>query len=193
MKRLVVAALIGLAPPALAVAQTAPAAQAAAPAAVDPVKLELAGQLIELSGGRKQADLQIRAMFGSIQAGMSQYLPADQSKLVGLLYQDLSDEMVEVSPKLLDLSAHIYAENYSERELRDLIAFRSSETGRSIALKQPAIQAEAVRETVPLVMAMMPQIMQKTLDRACEEAHCTAAQRQIASDAMAKAMQKQGA
>jgi hypothetical protein len=186
MKRLAatLAALGALSISSASWAQDAPAAQP------DPVKMDLARQIVAANGGQDQVKLQLKSYFAAMQKGMARYMPAEQGQLSAALFQDLGDEMAGIAPQLFDISVHLYAENLTEKELRDFLAFQTSDSGRSIALKAPVIRQQAVAETIPLVMSLMPQILQKTLDRVCAESHCSAAQRKIVADAMTKAMQR---
>ena len=162
--------------------------QTVATAGDDPVKADLARQVIEVTGGQRQYDAQVKTLFGAIEKNMSQFMPADQDRLAQAVYADMEVEMLKLTPQMLDLSVHIYAQNYTEPELRDLLAFQRSESGQSIARKGPAIRAQAIAAMMPLVMTMMPAIMHKAADHVCEQNHCTDAQRRIIADSMTKAL-----
>lgn len=176
------AALTGgsLAAPA-ALAQETPAA------APDPERLKLAMKMVELSGGEKQADAQVKAIFAAAQKALGRALPADQAALAAHIYDDLGQEMSGLMPKLLDAGARAYAEIYTERELKDMIAFQMSESGQAMLKKAPLVRAQIINETMPLIMSAMPAVLNKAATRACDESHCTADQRKTVTEAMAKA------
>ena len=175
------AALTGASLAAPALAQEAPAA------APDPERLRLAMKMVELSGGEKQADAQVKAIFAAAQKALGKALPADKAELTAHIYDDLGQEMAGIMPKLLDIGARAYAEVYTEQELKDMIAFQMSESGQAMMKKAPLVRAQIINETMPLIMSAMPGVLNKAAMRACDESHCTADQRKTVTEAMAKA------
>jgi hypothetical protein len=175
------AALTGASLAAPALAQEAPAA------APDPERLRLAMKMVELSGGEKQADAQVKAIFAAAQKALGKALPADKAELTAHIYDDLGQEMAGIMPKLLDIGARAYAEVYTEQELKDMIAFQMSESGQAMMKKAPRVRAQIINETMPLIMSAMPGVLNKAAMRACDESHCTADQRKTVTEAMAKA------
>lgn len=169
-------------------AQTAPAI-ATAPAA-DPARLALAKQVFEATGGAKGAEAQMRSLYTSIGALVDRNMPAEQAQIRQRMMTDIQEEMIKIVPALIDVSAQVYASNLSEKELRDVLAFYRSESGQAMIQKQPAMLRQVIAAEMPMIQAMMPRVMQKTLDRVCEETECTPEVRQIMAEAMAKAMQK---
>ena len=186
-------ALSGLGWSGAALAQDA-AAPAPAIAAVqdDPVKLDLARQLVALSGGQEGMNARVKSIFTAAEKSVAQYMPADQTKLVTAMYQDIEDEFSKLTPQFIDISVRAYAETYTTQELRDQLAFQMSDSGRSIASKAPLIRDQMMKEIVPLMLVSMPAILNKTADRVCAKTQCTPAQRQMVADAMAKATHRTG-
>lgn len=169
---------------ALTVATGAWAQAAPPPSPVDPVKMDLARQIVAAVGGEKQAEIQIRLMFAAMQKAVAQSLPADASALQGPIFDVISQEMVKLTPQILEISTHAYAQAYTEKELRDVLAFETSETGQAMVRKTPAVRAEVLAETMPLMLKLMPAIMGRVSDRVCAEQHCTAKQRQAVAQAL---------
>jgi hypothetical protein len=156
-------------------------------AAPDPARLALAEQIVAASGGADQATRLMRSMFGVMQKNIVANSPADMRDFVGPMVEDMSQALVGMTPQILELNARAYAQTFSEKELRDLLAFQTSETGRDVANKLPALQAQVMNELFPLLMTAMPAIMRKSVDRICEEKHCTSEQRAALEKAMSKA------
>ena len=104
------------------------------------------------------------------------------------MFDGLTQELVTLTPQLLELDARAYAEAFTEKELRDLLAFETSETGRALVSKRPAIQAQVLSQTLPLVMSAMPAILRKSVDRICQQKHCTSEQRAALQKAMSKTL-----
>lgn len=148
--------------------QTNPASEAAAA-----VRTDLALQLVEASGGEKQADDQMALVFNLIAKNVDQAANGLDAQLSRAFLDGLKQETLKLTPQLLALTARLYAENCTEQELRDMLAFEKSETGQSMLRKTPMIQSQALVQTVPLVMDAMPQIVSKAVDDACGEATCT--------------------
>jgi hypothetical protein len=136
----------------------------------DPVKADLARQLVEATGGEQQAEQQMGLIFNIIENNVDQAASGLDSRLAAAFLDGLKQETVKLTPQLMALSERLYAQNCTEQELRDMLAFERSETGQSMLRKTPAIQAQALQQTLPLVMG--------AADRACEQAACTAEDRQ---------------
>lgn len=166
---LVAAALMMFGAPALALAQT--------PTSVDSVKLDLAHQIIEANGGAKQAETSIDGMYAAMFSRMSQDMPKDQQALTLSLQHAMQREMHGLIPPIIDITVKLYATNFSEQELRDILAFQKSPSGQAMSKKAPAIMQQSMVEIVPLVMNDMPKLMKAVTDDVCTEQHCTADQR----------------
>ena len=175
---------------ALSLASAGHAQTPAAAAPIDPARMQLARQVLEASGGAKAAESQLRSMYAMIGKAMSQNIPASDSKLAEQMSRDIQDEVVGLLPSILDATSKAYAQNLSEGQLRDTLAFYKSASGQAVIQKLPVIMQQTMTEEMPLIIAMTPRIVQKTMDRVCEEAKCTPADRQILAEAMAKAMSR---
>jgi len=81
-------------------------------------------------------------------------------------------------PQMIDLTIETYARDLTETELRDMLAWSQSASGRSIQAKLPTITKDVLAGEQPMMAALLPKIMHQTIDRACEEAKCTADERQ---------------
>jgi hypothetical protein len=160
-------------------AQTAPS---------DAGRLALAKQLVELSGGEKQAEATMKMEMDIVTGSVEKNLPPEASRLAKPIYDDMTAEMIKLTPQIIDTSTRLYAEAFTEKELRDWIAFQQSDTGRAIVEKTPLLRKRLLETTVPTVMQMVPELMRKASARVCEEQHCTAQERQSVAEAFSKAM-----
>jgi len=165
-----------------AYAQTAPPVPPA-----DPAKLALARDVFEANGGKQQIEATMKAIFGGV-SKMFDGLPASQANVAVLAQRDMQDEIVKMIPAILDLTADVYARNLSEKELRDMLAWTKSDSAQSIKAKTPLMTQQMVAAEMPLIKAMMPNVMHKTVDRACDEAKCTADQKQQMAEMVDKAI-----
>ena len=134
----------------------------------------------------------MKAVLEGARRGGAAVEPADQTQLTDEAYTDLEDEISTLTPQLVDdITVRIYASTYTERELKDAIAFYTSDSGRSIMAKAPAIRAAAMSEVVPCHVGCAPE-RNLAEDRGaclCEQTHCTTQQREQIAQALARAMQ----
>jgi hypothetical protein len=158
---------------------------------VDPARLQLARQLYEVSGGQEAVKQRLRTIFGGARAAMREAMGPQQAKLADEIQGDMEDELEALIPQMIDDSARAYARNLTEKELRDEIAWLTSESGASIRRKTPAILQEIVTDEIPLIASFGERMQTKVLDRACARRACTAHQRQVIAQAMARAFPRQ--
>jgi hypothetical protein len=169
MRLVILAWAIGLACSGAAAAQTI--------APLEPAKLDLARQIVASTGGHKAVEAQLRGVFQPMMAGLAKDMPETERKLMEGLNQDLQDEIATMIPPMLDTMTEAYARHLTEKELRDLLAWQTSETGRALIQKMPAITQEMVAKQLPLIKEMAPRMMRKAFERACQQTACTPAQR----------------
>jgi hypothetical protein len=163
-------------------------AQEASERALDPTKVDLARKLIEASGGEQQAAAQVDAMYGSIFPKMAESMPSEMRGSMLAMQKTMQTEMQALIPQLMGVSVHVYAKEYTEQELRDLLAFRLSPTGQSTLRKASVVTREAMAEMMPLIMAQMPKILHSATDEMCKEQNCTVAQRKAVQAALDQAL-----
>jgi uncharacterized protein len=186
--RMVATAVIALA---ISMASTAWAQSPAQP--ISPEKLSLARQVMAASGGEKQMESIMGAMSGAMFRGMAQAASPAQQALMNTIQQDMQAEMIKTTPSLLDASAHIYAENLTDKEMQDELAWLQSDSGQSIRRKTPMMMQEMASTTVPIIQKAVPAMLKRVIDDACAQHHCTAQDREKFDAAITKAMTKQGA
>lgn len=173
MKSLVIAVSGAIAAMALgfsAQAQTLPAAQA------DPVRLSLARDILAASGGLEGFETQTRAMIDSMVALTESVRPDADPKIretSRAMLRYMADEQIKALPILIDQAASIYAANLTEAELRDMLAWSVSPSGRAVRAKTPAIMQQMLMSQAPLLKKIMAGAMKTAVDRACDETKCT--------------------
>lgn len=185
------AIMLALAAMALATLGSVYAARAEPPSVAtpaDPVRLQLARQLFEISGGEQAAKARIQIMFDGVQKTLHASMPADQAKLVDAIQRDIQDELLSMMPQLMESGERAYADVLTEKELRDYIAWLTSESGQAIVRKGPVIAREVLDLQRPLMAAMIPTVVQKVIDRACHEAGCSADERETVAALVTKAL-----
>jgi hypothetical protein len=127
-----------LAGPAVAQQPGAPAPAAPAPAAVSPSALAAAKDLLTAKGAINMFDPIIPGM---VESTKNTFLPTNPG-----LFKDLSEVAgklrTEFTPRrneIVDEIARLYAQRFSETELKELTAFYKSPLGKKFATEEPVV------------------------------------------------------
>jgi len=102
-----------------------------------PSALATAKELVTLKGGAAMFDPLIP---GVIETAKNQFLPTNPN-LSGPLNEVAAQLHKEYAPKraeLLDLVAKIYAQHFTEAELKDIVAFYKTSAGKKMITQEPA-------------------------------------------------------
>jgi len=116
----------------------APGAAAPAPAAVTPGALAAAKELLTVKGALNMFDPLVPGM---VESTKNTFLPTNPG-----LFKDLNEVAAklrtEFTPRrneIVDEIARLYAQRFSEAELKEVIAFYKSPVGRRFAAEEPAV------------------------------------------------------
>jgi hypothetical protein len=161
-------------------------AQPAAPSPPDPERLRLAHQVLEAQGGTEAYKAQLTRLFSTISEMVKRNAPPDKTGLTDALFKYAVDEEIDAAPQMLDDAAQIFAEHLTEQELRDLLAWSTSDSARSIRLKQPEMTQEILLRQEPLMKRVMAGTMQKAVEKLCADKHCTEQEKQTLTAIVAK-------
>jgi hypothetical protein len=151
-----------------------------------PSQLELAQQYFKVAGldkmytDKKQIDAAIDGQIKMAEKNLAQRMPPEKLaefhaallKTRPSLNASVTQALAKMRPELVQ----VIAQNYTEQELKALVAFYSSAEGRTIVTKNPAMMS-AMMGVSGKYMGPVMQDMQKNLMRALQE---TAATRQNA-------------
>ena len=151
-------------------------------------RLQLARQVMDAGGSVKAADQRVEAMLDNSSKLVALNTPPDGMRFAMAIQRDMRDEMLKMVPSLVDLTVQAYAENLTAQELRDYLAWITSNSGKAIVAKMPAIQRQVMDHATPMMAQMLPELSHKVSDRVCEELHCTADERKIVAQVMAKTL-----
>lgn len=160
------------------------AAHAQAQGAPDATRVRLAQEMMELSGGQKAAEDQVKIIYSNMGRVLEGSMPASAAKLVKVMQDDMQEELLKAIPEMLDISVQAYARHLTEAELRDYIAWLKTDTGRAVLAKQTVILRDVVDAQTPMMRRLIPTIMHKAVQRACDETKCTDEQRQTIAAAV---------
>jgi hypothetical protein len=163
---LATAGLLAFASPVLAQEAPPPAASASAQQPVDPERLALAREMIEV------LDLQatLKGMYGSMLTTIKrpEGLTPDQQARFDQLVASMGVGLNATIPDMTDLIVGIYARNLTAQEMRDSLAFYRSASGQAMLKKVPALTKEAMGLTVQL----MPRVWTAAKADYCKHRTC---------------------
>ena len=145
----------------------------ASPAAV---RLELAREILTANGGAQALEARMRSMFASMATLTKTTLPnADPkaSEIAQAVMKYMADEEIKSIPQLIDQTATAYANNLSERELRDMLAWSLTPSAQAIRAKMPVITQQLMIDQGPLLKRVTAGAMTAAVDRACADSKCT--------------------
>ena len=152
----------------------------------------LAHQLLQASGGEAQVRAKLAALFMASNTLSMQNLPASTRSLALQTMTEMQAFFLDAAPQLIALTERAYANNLTEKELSDDIAWLNSESGRSIRQKSTAISTEVILAEGPLVREIIPKMMQKAIDRTCAQAQCSEADKRAIASVVSAALNNKG-
>lgn len=156
---------------------------ASVPGGARPEKLALADRLIQAQGGADQARKLVGSLFTSINSNLAHAFPQNQSEVALRMRARLQEAMLGLVPTMLDASRQVFAAQLSEQELRDMVTFAESASGRSIQAKLPAMLQQVTAREMPMLAKAMPELLTRAVEDACRESGCTPEQKQTALNA----------
>ena len=151
---------------AFALLATSAQAQTAAP--VDPQRLALAKQIFEVQGGAQNAGTALR----TFQKSMLDAAPSSEAR--ERMNQALETMTKTFVPRMFDEMATIYATDFTDAQLKDILAFYQSPTGQALREKSPMV----AQQLGGVMVKLMPKLQLSVLDKVCAETTCTPQQQQ---------------
>ncbi len=153
-------------------------------------KTKLAGELVAASGGADQLNRTMGVIYTQMRSLFDQTADPKARRIGALVIDRMQAEMTAMAPKMVDVTASIYASDLTEDELRSLLAWQESAVGQSIAKKMPQIARESIMQMMPMIQQAIQNMRADVLDEVCKEQQCTADQREQIARIMDKAMPK---
>jgi hypothetical protein len=144
----------------------APAAATSADAPVDPERLALAKEMMNV--------FDVKATMHNMFSNMGKFvkLPEgatpDQKARAEQLFASIMVGVEQTMPDVMDKMTVVYARTFTAQEMRDVIAFYHSPSGQSMVTKLPTI----MQEVMPLSMGMMPKIVTAAEADYCSHRTC---------------------
>ncbi len=148
---------------------------------VDGQRLALAQQVYDITGAPA-----LRAQARSLTAGLSVQLatamsardPAHAQAMVAAV----SDGLTSITPQLQAEAVSRITRDFTADQLKEMLAFYSSPTGRLAARRMPQI----LQQTVGSVLTYLPQMMTGIEDSYCSRVKCTRAEKKAFDDVAAR-------
>jgi hypothetical protein len=136
-------------------------------------QLTKARQLIEIRGARKMYGALGSRIVDQLSNGAMDMIkqlglpskPVQKDVLQSLVREDFDKLFV---PAAIEYAAHVYAEEFTDQELTDILAFYNSPSGRAYAEKE----TEALTRSTALMQQVMPPIWRDVLLRYCRQTDC---------------------
>jgi hypothetical protein len=161
--------------PVLAAAQPTARPVDAAPGAVKepvtPAKLALVRRYLEAIHYENLADQMLSAMLPVLADSTAREHPnltsEQRQQIVGVVRAVMREK---VTPQIMQRMAQVYAETFTEPELRAIVAFYESAAGQAIMAKAPSLAPQAAH----VVQDLMPEAQAEVARRVCEELRCDA-------------------
>ncbi len=164
---------VGLSPPVVAGAPK--------DAHVNGERLALASQVYEIVGAPA-----LRASTRSLTAGLSVQLASAMASRDAAHAQAMvaavGDGLTSITPQLQAEAISRITRDFTTEQLKEMLAFYASPTGRLAARRLPQI----VQQTVGAVLGYLPQMMSGIEDSYCSRVKCTRAEKHAFDDVAAK-------
>jgi hypothetical protein len=125
-----------------------------------PGALAAAKELVALKGGAAMFDPLIP---GVIESAKSQFLPTNPN-LAGPLTEVANQLHKEYAPRraeILDLVVKIYAQHFTEQELKDIVAFYKTPAGKKMVAEEPV----AIKQSLDAAQEWANQFSDTVLER----------------------------
>ena len=143
------------------------AARAQAPS---PGALAAAKELVALKGGAAMFDPLIP---GVIESAKNQFLPINPN-LAGPLTEVANQLHKEYAPRrteLLDLVSKIYAQHFTEQELKDIVAFYKTPAGKKMVSQEPIAINQSLTAAQEWANQFSDTVLQRFRDEMAKKGH----------------------
>lgn len=153
---LAAAGLLAFASPALAQEAPPPVASAPATQPVDPERMALARQLMDVIGGKAM----LKSMYGTVLSAIPrpENLTPDQQSRMEQLVSSMAVGLDATTPEMVELLVDIYARNLTAQEMRDALAFYRTPSGQAMLKKSPALMQLAMKQAALEMQRSAPKI-----------------------------------
>ena len=152
---------------------------------ISPEKKALIKELLEVTGGHETAEKLVNAMLQQMEKELPEIVslmidndtrltPADKEDLkkdatqvalrASKRFKEIFTQRVDVGQIDEDLSYSLYDKYFTEAEIRDLIVFYKSPTGKKSIEVMPALVAESMEKTNEVLLPTIQQIIKEVTE-----------------------------
>jgi hypothetical protein len=131
-------------------------------------KITLTRQVMTELGGEATISAVMENVAKAMASGMIKDHPDQAAALNDLVASAMHDISAAVAPRMAEDAVHMYANNFDEQQLKDILAFYRTPTGKVLLAKLPEISRQSgvnATKYVPTIQVMM-------MDRACAKFGC---------------------
>ncbi len=122
-------------------------------------------ELMEVTGAQKLLPRMAKQMGVGMAQSMHRTNPKIPPEALAILVEELEKTMKEATPGLMAHMVTIYARNFSEKEVRDMIAFYQTETGRKTLTVMPKLMQESMQASMKIMSSIGPGLRARVRER----------------------------
>jgi hypothetical protein len=140
---------------------------------LDPERIAIARQIYDEIGVSTLQSMS-KTMISSLQSAMTKTVSGLDAQRQQAMLDAVADSVSFMIPKAVDATVDAMAEDFDKTELKDILAFYTSPTGRVMIHKMPQIMQQS---TATMVKAL-PEMMHQMEVRYCTKVTCTESEHQ---------------
>jgi hypothetical protein len=156
-----------------AAAAQAPNAGASPKPSLDPERVAIARQIFDQIGASTLQSMS-KSLISSMQSAMSKTVSGPDAQRQQAMMDAVSDSVTFIMPKAIDATVDAMAQNFDTSQLKDVLAFYQSPTGRVMISKMPLI----MQQSSATMVAEMPEMVRQMELRYCAKVTCTTSEQQ---------------
>jgi len=154
-------------------AAQAPAAAPSSKAQLDPQRLAIARQIFDVVGAANLQSMS-RALVANMEGAMLKNANGLDAERKQAMVDAVSDSVTFIMPKAIDATVDAMAEDFDTAQLKDVLAFYTSPTGRVMISKMPLV----MQQTSATLFAQLPEMVHQMEVRYCAKVTCTTSEQQ---------------
>jgi uncharacterized protein len=148
---------------------------------IDAGRLAMAQQIFDITG-EPSLRVSTRSLTTTLSVQLSGALLGKDDLHAKAMVAAVTDGLNSITPQLRDEAVSHIAHDFTEDQLKEMLAFYSSPTGRLAAHRMPLI----TQQTVGSILTYLPAMMQGIQDSYCSRVKCTRAEKKAFSDVAAR-------
>ncbi len=142
-------------------------------APLDPERVAIARQIFDQIGAANLQSVS-KTLVSNMQAAMTKTVSGPDAQRQRAMMDAVSDSITFIMPKAVDATVDAMAQDFDTRQLKDVLAFYTSSTGRVMISKMPLV----MQQTSATMVAEMPEMVRQMELRYCAKVTCTTAEQQ---------------